>query len=147
MTQPTEPPTAYIDATEENGRLAFGRGIAGPVVMLNLLRFRPIADYSSAPRLAPDGEITGRDAYDRYVQHTLPYLEAAGGELHFLGEGGHYLIGPLDQRWDLVMLVRHRSLEALVAMSADDAYMAGTGHRVAALEDSRLLPIVELGQT
>jgi hypothetical protein len=60
-----------------------------------------------------------------------------------MGTGGFYLIGPLDERWDVVMLVRHASLDAFMAMAKNQEYLAGIGHRVAALEDSRLLPIVE----
>lgn len=135
-------PTGYLDATNENGRLVFERGITGPVAMLNLLRFRRHADYSASPDLAPADSISGRQAYERYMEHTLPYLEERGGSLRFIGEGGHFLIGPLDERWDLVMLVQHQSLEALMDMANDLGYMAGMGHRTAALADSRLLPIV-----
>ena len=133
----------YIEPTNENGRLVFERGITGPVTMLNLLRFREVADYSDHPDLAPDEPISGREAYDRYARHTLPFLKGEGGDLQFLGAGGHCLIGPLDERWDLVMLVRHASLEAFMGMANNQEYLAGIGHRVAALEDSRLLPIVE----
>lgn len=137
----------YIEPTNDNGRLVFERGITGPVTMLNLIRFREVADYSAHPDLAPDEPISGREAYDRYAAHTLPFLKGEGGDLQFLGAGGHYLIGPLDEQWDLVMLVRHVSLEAFMGMANNEGYLAGLGHRVAALEDSRLLPIVEFEQT
>ena len=41
------------------------------------------------------------------------------------------------------MLIRQSSLEAFFAFASDAEYLAGVGHRTAALEDSRLLPIVE----
>ena len=136
----------YLEPTNENAVLLFQRGITGPVTMLNLLRFREEADYSAFPDLAPGAPISGREAYDRYVEHTEPFLAALGGELRFLGSGGHYLIGPLDERWDVAMLVRHQSVEAFLGMAQNQEYLAGLGHRVAALEDSRLLPIVEQDQ-
>jgi hypothetical protein len=43
----------YIDPTDENGAALFRRQISGEVVMLNLLRFRPVADYTDFPNLAP----------------------------------------------------------------------------------------------
>ena len=135
----------YIEPTDENGGLVFERGITGPVAMLNLFRFREEADYSAHPELAPDEPITGREAYRRYVDHTLPFLTGDGGELQFLGQGGFYLIGPLDERWDVVMLVRHASLEAFMAMANNDEYLAGIGHRVAALEDSRSQDLAPCG--
>lgn len=133
---------SFLEATDENGRLVFSRGISGPVMMLNLLRFRPQANYEAHPELGPTEPMSGRAAYQLYMDHTLPYLQAAGGSIEFLGEGGHYLIGPVDCRWDLVLLVRHQSLAALMTMADDDGYKAGIGHRLAALEDSRLLPLV-----
>jgi hypothetical protein len=53
------------------------------------------------------------------------------------------LIGPSDERWDAVMLVRQSSSAAFMAFASNPECMAGIGHRLAALEDSRLLPMVE----
>jgi len=41
------------------------------------------------------------------------------------------------------MLVRQRSVRDFMAFASNPGYMDGMGHRIAALEDSRLLPIVE----
>jgi hypothetical protein len=133
----------YSEPSEESARRLFERGIQGPVTMLNLLRFRDIADYSGFPHLAPPQPISGREAYDRYVRHTLPFLTASGGSVEFFGSGGHNFIGPADERWDLVMMIRQNSLGDFLAFASNDEYLAGIGHRTAALEDSRLLPIVE----
>jgi hypothetical protein len=133
----------YLDPTDESVRRLFQRGITGPVVMLNLLRFRPWADYSSVPDLAPPAPISGREAYDLYILHTLPFLTASGGSVDFYGAGGPNLVGPQDERWDAVLMVRQASVADFLAFATDEAYLAGVGHRTAALEDSRLLPIVE----
>jgi hypothetical protein len=45
---------SYIEPTQEAGRLFVQCGVAGPVVMLNLLKFRYTADYSAHPELAPE---------------------------------------------------------------------------------------------
>ncbi len=134
---------AYLEPTQAAGRELFTRGVEGPVVMLNLLRFRAVADYSAHPELAPDQPISGAEAYQRYMDHTHPHLHASGGAVLFFGDGGPFLIGPADERWDAAMLVRQNSLTDFLAFSTNEAYLAGMGHRVAALEDSRLLPLVE----
>ncbi len=127
--------TTYLEPTQVAGRALFMRGISGPVVMLNLLRFRPVADYTSSPELAPPTPISGAEAYDRYIAHTLPFLRRSGGELLFLGDGGAFLIGPGEDRWDKAMLVRQASLQSFMAFASDAAYLTGIGHRTAALED------------
>lgn len=134
---------SYLEPTQESGRAFVSRGIAGPVVMLNLLRFRDLADYSATPELAPAEAISGAQAFQLYVAHTRPYLEASGGELVFFGKGGHFLIGPAEERWDAVMLVRQRSVGDFMAFASNTEYLRGLGHRTAALEDSRLLPMIE----
>ena len=137
--------TPYLEPTQAAGRDLFMRGITGPVTMLNLLRFRPQADYAATPDLAPPAPITGAQAFDRYIAHTLPFLRETGGDLVFLGAGGAFLIGPAEERWDMAMLVRQASIEAFMAFAAHGPYLAGLGHRTAAIEDSRLLPLVERG--
>lgn len=133
--------TSYLEPTHEAARAFFGRA-SGPIVMLNLLRFRPIADYSAALALAPASPITGEAAYQRYVEHTRPHLAASGGEILFSGRAGAWLIGPADEQWDAVLLVRQASVASFLAFASNQEYLAGIGHRVAALEDSRLLPVV-----
>jgi virulence-associated protein VagC len=134
----------FLEPTQEAGRALMMRRIAGPVAMLNLLRFRGVADYSATPRLASARPISGRAAFQLYIEHTLPHLRASGGELMFLGEGGTLLIGPADERWDMAMLVRQHSVEAFMTFASNAAYLAGMGHRTAAVEDSRLLPLADV---
>lgn len=133
----------FLEPSHEAAVSFFSRPPAGRVVMLNLLRFRPIADYAASPELAPPVPISGREAYGKYMAHTLPYLEASGGELLFFGHGGPFLIGPADERWDAAMLVSQASAATFLAFASDRGYLAGVGHRTAALEDSRLLPLTE----
>lgn len=97
---------AYLDVSPQQGAAFFGSPDNGPVVMLNILRFRDKADYSHAPDLEPAGGCSGREAYDRYIREMLPLLEASGGAVLFSGAGAPFLIGPQDENWDHVLLVR-----------------------------------------
>jgi len=139
-----DPDYTYLEPTYEAGRSLVQRKLEGPVVMLNLLRFREIADYTRTPELAPETPISGAEAFRRYITHALPYVRASGGELLMLGQAGPYLIGPSEAWWDLVMLVRQRCVESFLAFARDPGYMAGIGHRLAAVVDSRLLPLSEV---
>lgn len=134
---------AYLDPTQEQGREFFLSGISGAVTMLNLLRFRDEADYSQHSHLAPEAPITGEEAYRRYMEHTMPFLEASGGELLFYGSSKQFLVGPTDEHWDAAMLVRQSSVQSFLAFATNQDYLAGIGHRVAALADSRILPLTQ----
>lgn len=133
----------YLEPTQAAGRALINRNIAGQVVMLNLLRLRQVADYAANPELAPPKPISGVEAYDRYIAHTLPYLVQSGGDVLFLGEGGPFFIGPEGERWDRAMLVKQNSVQAFMGFATNEAYLAGLGHRTAAVEDSRLLPLIQ----
>ncbi|MBN8680810.1 MAG: DUF1330 domain-containing protein [Chitinophagales bacterium] len=133
----------YLMPTQEAGRKFVMRQIEGSIIMLNLLRFRDTADYSDSPELMPKEPISGKQAYQLYIEHTLPFLTKSGGEILFMGEAQDFLIGPTTERWDLVLLVKQNSVNSFIAFESDKDYMKGIGHRTAALSDSRLLPIIE----
>ena len=110
-----------------------------PVTMLNLLRFREVAQYADGS----DG-ISGRDAYlRRYARASLEHVTRVGGEVVWSGEAHASLIGPADEEWDLVLLVRYPSIGAFVSMVMDPEYQQVAEHRTAALADSRLVATVE----
>ncbi len=116
------------------------RDLPGPVTMLNLLHFRETADYSSSPDLAPDGPTSGEEAYRLYSEAVAPLLAGVGGELVSMLAGGPVLIGPADEHWDVLLLVRYPDVGAFLSMTTSPEYLAIAGHRTAALADSRLLP-------
>jgi len=134
---------AFLDVSPEQGAAFFGTPDEGAVVMLNLLRFREMADYSHAPDLAPDAPVSGREAYARYMREMTPLLEASGGAVLFSGTTSRFLIGPQDEAWDHVLLVRQSSKASFLAFASDPEAQRITAHRTAAICDSRLLPVRE----
>ena len=70
----------YLDVRPDAVRELFARVPRGPVVMLNLIRLREVADYAATPDLAPTELVSGAAAFDRYIAETLPVLRASGGD-------------------------------------------------------------------
>ncbi|MBX7502678.1 DUF1330 domain-containing protein [Qipengyuania sp. YG27] len=136
----TDAPT-YLDVSPQAGARFFGTPGDGPVVMLNLLRFRARADYAHAPDLEPQGGASGAEAYARYMAELDPLLVASGGEVLFAGKADAFLIGPEDESWDFAMLVKQASKASFLAFASDPAAQRITQHRTAAVCDSRLLPL------
>ena len=132
----------FLDATEESAVAFFSRGISGPITMLNLVCFRDVADYSGNPAIRPESDISGREAFQKYIDHTLPFLNDTGGDIQFLGEGGKFFVGPQNESWDLVMLIQQNSMADFINFASNEDYLSGIGHRTAAIVDSRLLPLV-----
>jgi uncharacterized protein (DUF1330 family) len=104
----------------------------GPVVMLNLLRFKDRAD-------GIDEGISGRAAYERYAAATAPFLERVGGRLLSAAESQQTVIGPEALEWDMALMVEYPSRAKFLEMASDPGYLAVHEHRAAALADSRLI--------
>jgi uncharacterized protein (DUF1330 family) len=110
----------------QEGFAAFSQRAAeeAPVVMLNLLAFKP------------DG---GRERYEEYGEAVAPSLEKVGGRIVFFGEPAAPLLG--DGAWDLVVLVEYPSRAAFQEMIGSPEYQA-IGHlRTEALAKGELHPM------
>jgi uncharacterized protein (DUF1330 family) len=123
------PPEA--EPLNREGFAAFSEraGEDGPVVMLNLLRFKP------------DG---GRERYAEYGDAVTPLLEKAGANVIFLGNAAPPLLG--GGLWDAVLLVEYPSRQAFLEMIGSGEYQA-IGHlRTEALEQGELHPTSAAGE-
>lgn len=134
----------HIDVTQEAGKSFYLKETNGSIVMLNLLKFKKIADYSLSKTLEPENEISGEEAYQLYINNMPSFFKEAGSEILFKGKGGSFLIGPETEKWDLVLLVKHKNKKSFLDFASNPDYLKIAGHRTAALEDSRLLPIEEI---
>lgn len=86
----------------------------GPVVMLNLMRFR---------ERSLDGDGSGWDAYRRYSALTVPMIKARGGTLLWTGDARTVALGDGARgEWDYVALVYYPSVAAFLDMMTSKDY-------------------------
>jgi uncharacterized protein (DUF1330 family) len=100
------------------------RAAEGPVLMLNLLDFKPGG---------------GAERYAEYGEAIRPLLERAGGRVLDAGVGSGALIGP--SKWDMVVLVEYPNRQAFLDMVTSEEYLAIAHLRVEALERTELHPL------
>lgn len=93
----------------------------GPLVMVNLLQYKP------------EG---GEAYYERYSQLIMPILNKIGAHIIYFGSDTKTFIG--DDRWDAVLLVQYPSRSAFYKMIRDKDYREAVQYRTQALADSRL---------
>jgi uncharacterized protein (DUF1330 family) len=91
----------------------------GPVVMLNLLKFKSGG---------------GSAEYGRYGESVIQMIEATGGTVVWMGKADQTLIGPADETWDAVVLVQYPSRKAFIDMTSTSVYNAAHEHREGGLE-------------
>lgn len=106
------------------GAFSARAGDGAPVVMLNLLAFRP------------EG---GQERYAEYGAAVAPLLEKVGGRVVFVGEASPALLG--DNSWDLVALVEYPTRQAFLDMVGSDEYQAISHLRTEALVKGELHPM------
>ena len=99
----------------------------GPVVMVNLLKFR---DGSNGDGVAE---------YRRYGDVALEMVRAQGGRVLWAGTGDQILIGDPEQDWDAVIVVEYPSRKAFLEMVSNPEYLEAHAHRERALERTVLI--------
>lgn len=114
----------------------------GPVLMLNLLKFKDKAVYSDGRETT----LSGAEAYGLYGTAVQKIISGLGGKLELSLPTNALVIGDGDLEWDAVALVRYPSFEAFVGMTASDEYQAIHVHREAGLEHQLLINCLEPGQ-
>ena len=115
------------------------KGPQGPMVMVNLLKYRKTAAYGPERAEAKEN-LTGRDAYQRYGMVALQHVTKRGGSVVWGGPQKFVMIGDDSANdWDDVVCVRYPSREAFLNMTQDPDYLAAHYHREAGLERTALL--------
>jgi uncharacterized protein (DUF1330 family) len=103
----------------------------GPVVMVNLVRFR---------ERSLDGSGSGWDAYARYSKSDMPLLKRVGGTILWAGHVEGAALGDLgESRWDWVVVVLYPSRAAFLSMMTSAEYAVANLDRENGVEDHVIL--------
>ncbi len=111
----------------------------GPLVMLNLNRYRERAAYTEDPPGGASPDVPGREAYERYGDAALAVLQRLGGEVLWQTRATMTVIGDADDRYDEVIAVRYPSAQAFLQLAMDPQIGAALAHRDAGLERATLI--------
>ncbi len=109
----------------------------GPVVMLNLLKFRARAEGEAG---------SGADAYARYGEAVTEMLAARGARVLFTGRPTQVLVGHEANHWDAIALVEYPSRTAFLEMVTSAEYQKAHAHREAGLERTALIACAPMNQ-
>jgi uncharacterized protein (DUF1330 family) len=115
-TLPVDPTDAQIQEVLNDGR-------DGPVVMINLNKYRD------------------RDEYLQYGMVALGAIDAVGGRLLWQSEVEQTVIGDERDQYDEIIAVWYPSRSAFLGLMDFPGYLEATEHRVSSLEHATLLAI------
>jgi uncharacterized protein (DUF1330 family) len=111
----------------------------GPLVMLNLNRYRERAAYVEEPPGGGSREVSGYEAYARYGMTALKVLTRVGGEIVWSTHATMTVVGDDSDRCDEVIAVRYPSAQAFLALALDEELAEALPHRDAGLERAAII--------
>jgi uncharacterized protein (DUF1330 family) len=116
-----------------------GTDADGPLVMLNLNRYRERAAYAGDPPGGGSPDVSGREAYERYGETAMTVLERVGGEILWHARATMTVIGDEHDRYDEVIAVRYPSAQAFLELARDPEIGIALAHRDAGLQRAALI--------
>jgi uncharacterized protein (DUF1330 family) len=116
-----------VSATPEQAKAIFGAPEDGPLVMVNLIKFKDRATYENGE------DVSGREAYARYGARMKKMVEAEGGRLIYSGDVKSLMLGVVDDLWDSVGLMEYPSRAVFQKIISSPAYREIEVHRHAGL--------------
>lgn len=111
---------------------------AGPVYMVNMVRFRDQALYEAVSELSP---CSGREAYfQRYAPAFNAVAQGEDYSVFWVGNVRGVLVGEDGEAWNDIVIVRYASFGALRRILESAAYAEKAApHRRAALADWKFI--------
>ena len=99
----------------------------GPVWMVNLMKYREVADYVDGR----ESSITGREADDLYS--PIDSLSAVGAEIAFVGDVEQQLLGD-ETVWDRIAVAKYPTRHAFIAMQSRPEFQESHKHKDAGMD-------------
>ena len=100
-----------------------------PIYMVNLLKFKPKAEYEDGRETA----LSGREAYEFYAQAVQELLQKFGGDIEFNAQVERLMLGHVEELWDSVAIARYPSRAAMMDMMQSPEMQDISVHRTAGL--------------
>lgn len=116
---------AGLEPTPEQFAALAARPADAPVVMVNLLKFKP------------EG---GVQSYLRYGREVAPHLQRVGATLRYAGGAPSVVIGDGERPWwDAILVVEYPNPQAFIDMVTTQEYATVHEHRAAGLDRGDLI--------
>ncbi len=116
-------------------------GPGGPIYMVNLLKFKPKAEYADGRETG----LSGQEAYGIYATEVAAHLAKVGGKPVLGGRVTGLTLGAVEDLWDMVAIATYPNRKAMLTMIMDPAYRKSAEHRAAGLEGQLNIEMVMPG--
>jgi hypothetical protein len=130
--------TGHVDPSRENWQAFKDLPRDRPIHMLNLIKFRDLAEYPEGHPNHGKG-LTGREAYEIYKEGFQRVVANDGAAMVWEAPIECVVTGPADE-WDEAFVMGYPNSALFMAMVKNAEYVRDVvPHRTAAVADSRLI--------
>lgn len=130
--------TGHVDPSRENWQTFKDLPRDRPIHMLNLIKFRDLAEYPEGHPNHGKG-LTGREAYEIYKAGFQRVVANDGAAMVWEAPIECVVTGPPDE-WDEAFVMGYPNSAVFMAMVKNEDYVRDVlPHRTAAVADSRLI--------
>lgn len=129
---------SYIDPSRDNFDRFKALPRDRPIHMLNLIKFKDVADYPEGHVKHGEG-LSGREAYALYIDGFQALVAGSGAAMVWEAPIECVVTGP-EGEWDEAFVMGYPDAQSFFAMVKDEVYARDVlPHRTAAVADSRLI--------
>ena len=136
MTDKLDYPFGSVDIETASRWIQLPAAEDGDVWMLNLMKYKPLADYGDAG----GPSISGREADDVYAPTAI--LDDLGATVPLFGDVTCQVAGPVA--WERIAVVRYPSRASFFAMQNRDDFKKQYVHKKAGMESTIIMGCVPL---
>ena len=130
--------SGYVDPSRENWQRFKDLPRDKPIHMLNLIKFRDLAEYPEGHPNYGKG-LTGREAYEIYKKEFQRFVMGDGAAMVWEAPIECVVTGP-EGEWDEAFVMGYPNSLSFMAMVKNEEYVRDVvPHRTAAVADSRLI--------
>jgi hypothetical protein len=130
--------TGYVDPSRDNWQAFKDLPRDRPIHMLNLIKFRDLAEYPEGHPYHGKG-LTGREAYAIYKEGFQRVVANDGAAMVWEAPIECVVTGPAGE-WDEAFVMGYPNSGLFMAMVKNEEYVRDiVPHRTAAIADSRLI--------
>lgn len=132
-----EPASAQKLSRVETNKLLDSFPDEQPIGVVNFFKFNKFAQYTTSdPEFGTAAtNISGREAFDRYLSENNSIAENLGVKIVFVQDYRQIYFGQDDIDWDVTMLLYYPTKTALKALMGSEEFRFGARHRKAATSE------------
>jgi len=130
--------SGYVDPSREQFEAFKALPRDTPIHMLNLIKYRDVADYPAGHPNHGKG-LSGQEAYREYGRAIAPILARVGAQRQWGGGKLECVVTGREGEWDDAFVMGYPNSAAFLEMVTDPEYRQHVAHRTAAVADSRLI--------